>query len=155
MRQLAVAALAISLACSSLGCGAAPGYDETTPDTADLQPLRIGQPEARLAGVDGVNANFEIAVMVANPNGAPLTMRRIDGHVFLNEQDVAHIEVEGEEIVEPQSQRRFVLELAVPLAVVMQLQAEQYVARGTLYADAGSGDGALQSPFELTGAVPR
>lgn len=155
MRTFVVVSLAVSLSCGALGCGAAPGYEETTAESASLQPLQIGQPEARLLGVNGSDASFEIAVMVSNPNGAPMTMRRIDGHVFLNEQDVAHVEVDGEEIIDAGSERRFVLDLDVPVALVMQLQAETYVARGTVFADAGGGQADIQTPFELTGPVPR
>lgn len=157
MRTILVPAAILSLALAPVaGCGAAPGHEEeTTPESAQLQPLSVAQPDARLVGVDGVNANFEIAVMIANPNAAAVTMRRLDGVVMLEGQQVARVAVEGTEVIDPQTERRFVLQVAVPLAVVMQLQSDTYVAQGTVFADGGSGDGALQTPFEFTGQVPR
>ena len=58
------------------------------------------------------------------------------------------------ELVWTSHKRAFVFELVVPVSMLASLHSAQYVARGTLYADGGTGDGALQTPFELTGPVP-
>lgn len=156
MRALGnIVATTLVLGAMLAGCGAAPGTEAPTTPTADLAPLEISQPSTRLRGIEGQNAVIELSVVVSNPNQVPLTMRRVDGQVLLNGEQAARIEVEGEEIVEASSQRPFVLEVVVPLGFVMQLEAQQYVARGELYADAGSGDGALRSPFEFTQPIPR
>lgn len=139
------------------GCGAAPDAEEgTTPEpSADLAPLAISRPEAQLRGIEGSSAVFDITVVVTNPNEVELTMRRMDGFLFLDGQQAAHIEIEGDEPIEPDSERAFHFDVRIPVSMIATFRGDTYVARGTLFADAGSGDGGLQSPFELTGPVPR
>lgn len=141
------------------GCGAAPGYEDeasTTPvDVASLQPLQIGEPQAEIAGSDGVNVTFHIRVQVHNPNQAELTMRRVVGALLLDGQQAAQIEIDGAEVVSPDSDREFVLDIDVPVHLLARVGARTYVGQGTVYADAGAGDGALESPFRFEGDVPR
>lgn len=149
--------IVVALACGVAGCGASPdGEGSTTPvASAALSPLEIAQPQAQLRGMDGANAIFDITVVVTNPNQVEVTMRRLEGQLLLDGQQAARIEIEGDDPIEPESERAFVFDVSVPMAMIASFQGDQYVARGTLYADAGSGDSALQSPFELTGPVPR
>lgn len=138
------------------GCGAAPGNEDTTPTaTADLRPLEISRPESHLAGMDATYATIDIRVVINNPNSVPVTMRRVDGVLLLGGQQAATIQIDGGEPIDPESERVFVFDVQVPLSLIASVQASEYVARGTLFADGGAGDGALQSPFELTGPVPR
>ena len=144
------------LAAQGAGCGAAPGYEEeTTPTPAsELRPLELAQPDARLRGIEGDQARFDITLVVTNPNEAEVVLRRATGELVVGPHRLATLELEGEEPLAPASERAFVLDLSVPVAMLATLGASEYVARGMLYADGGSGDGALQTPFTLTGAVP-
>jgi hypothetical protein len=154
-RITVIVSVVAGLGAASAGCGAAPGSEPTTPTAAaDLRPLEVSRPEATLAGMDGTHATVNIRVIVANPNQAAVTMRRVDGQLLLDGQQAANIEVEGDELLDADSERAFVFDVRVPLALLASVQAREYVARGTLYADGGSGDAALQSPFELSGPVP-
>jgi hypothetical protein len=153
MRAL-VTSLIVGIAIA--GCGAAPGHETTTPTpAASLRPLEVSRPEGALRSVQGANALVEIRVIVTNPNSVPVTMRRVDGNVLLDGEQAAHIEVEGAEPIDPNAERAFVFNVSVPLQLLTSVRGDQYVARGTLHADGGSGDGALQSPFEFSGPVPR
>ncbi|MDQ3035793.1 MAG: LEA type 2 family protein [Myxococcota bacterium] len=156
MRRV-VGALGIVVAIGIAGCGAAPDAEEGTTPAASgaLQPLEIAQPQAQLRGVDGANATFDISVVVTNANPVEVIMRRMEGQLFLDGQQAARIEVEGADPIDADSERAFLFTVQVPLAMIATLQGDEYVARGTLYADGGSGDSALQTPFELTGPVPR
>lgn len=142
-------------AAQGAGCGAAPGYEEeTTPEAAALAPLEIASPDARLRGIEGTQAVFDIQVSIRNPNDAEVVLRRATGELVVDGSRLATMEIEGEEPLAPSSERAFVFEVVVPVSMLATLHADHYVARGTLYADGGTGDGALQTPFELTGPVP-
>ncbi len=146
----------VGAAPAAAGCGAAPGYEETTPtQTGELAGLIISQPEARLIGTDGATLTFGIHVTVTNPNATDLTMRRVHGVLLLDQQQAAAIDIEGAEVVSGNSGRAFEFEVSVPAHLVLRVGARDYVGEGTVYADAGTGDGSLQSPFRFTGAVPR
>ena len=153
----AVAGLGLGLlGAQGAGCGAAPGEESTMPvPSAELRPLEIARPDARLRGIEGEQARFEITVVVTNPNDAEVVLRRATGELVLDGMQVARMEIEGDEPIEPDSERAFVFDVSVPAAMIAGVRADQYVARGTLYADGGSGDGALQTPFELMGPVPQ
>lgn len=151
-----VVSVVIVLAVAYGGCGAAPGHEETTPAaSAELQPLQLSQPESQLAGIDGTHATVNIRVIITNPNQTPVTMRRVDGQLLLDGQEAARIAIEGDELIDPDSERAFVFDIRVPLSIIATIQSNDYVARGTLFADGGSGDSALQSPFEFSGPIPR
>lgn len=149
--------IVVAIACGIAGCGASPdGEEGTTPvSAAALQPLQIGEPQAQLRGTDGTYATFDLSVMIDNPNEVDVTMRHLEGQLFLDGQPVARIEIDDADVIGSLSQRQFVLDVEIPIALLASFQGDQYVARGTLYADGGSGDSSLQSPFEITGAVPR
>lgn len=151
-----IAGIGLGLAAQGAGCGAAPGYEEETTPTpaAELSPLEVARPDARLRGIEGTQATFDIQVMIRNPNDAEVVLRRATGELVVDGTRLATMEIEGEEILGPSSERAFVFEVAVPVSMLATIRADQYLARGTLYADGGSGDGALQTPFELTGPVP-
>jgi hypothetical protein len=153
---LAAAVMAAVLAVSAAGCGAAPDADEgTTPiPSGSLSPLEISRPEARLRGIEGAQAIFDITVVVTNPNQATVIMRRVAGDLVVDGHQLARLEIDGEELLEPDSERAFVFDVSIPVAMLATIRAERYVARGMLYADGGEGDGALQTAFELMGDIP-
>ncbi|UJR78796.1 LEA type 2 family protein [Sandaracinus amylolyticus] len=147
--------ISIALSITVAGCGAAPGEEETTPVASSaLRPLEIARPEAQLRAIEGEQAVFDIRVIVTNPNEADVVLRRATGELMLDGNRVARLEIDGEEPLEADSERVFVFDVSVPVSMLATVRADQYVARGTLYADGGTGDGALQTPFELTGDVP-
>jgi hypothetical protein len=145
---------AILLALGALGCGAAPTGASNAPSAAELVPLEIGEPSSQLAAMDQTHAVLEVRVMVRNPNAAPVTMRQVTGQLSLDGVNAANISVTDGESFDPESERAFVIRIRLPLTVLLAVHADQYVARGEVRADSGSGDGALVTPFEWTGPVP-
>lgn len=136
------------------GCGAAPGYEER-PESEPLLPLEVSDPIAEIRSIEGSMATLELALSITNPNPVTLEMRRIDGNLLLDGRDAARIEVDGDEPFESDLERRFILEIEMPLTMLMGVHSEQFTARGIISADAGDGQGDLRSPFEIVGAVPR
>lgn len=149
--------MSTALSIAVAGCGASPdAYEDTTPVASSaLRPLEIARPEAQMRGIEGDQAVFDIRVIVTNPNDAEVVMRRAVGELLLGGNRVARLEIDGAEPLDADSERVFVFDVSVPAAMLAMVRSDQqYVARGTLYADGGSGDEGLQTPFELMGDVP-
>ena len=113
MRRLLVVAL-LALGPITAGCGASPTAVEHP--APSLAPLVLSRPTAQVIGIDLSSVRVRMSVMVHNPNGVPMTMRRLDGSLRLNGALATTLGIDLDQLVEAGTEQPYVLDLELPMA---------------------------------------
>jgi len=154
----------------AVGCGASPTArrraeleaDTTTTGTTTSgsvamsgppAALEVSQPATEVVGSDGVNIAVRSRIRITNPNPYPVTLRVLDGIVWLDGVQAATARVEGQDVLEARTDRVFQLDVSVPAQLIMSARTRTYVTSGTITAIAPDGT-AFASPFSFEGPLP-
>lgn len=147
------------------GCGASPTArrraeleaDTTTTSSGSMSgppvALEVSQPATEVVGSDGVNIAVRSRIRITNPNPYPVTLRVLDGIVWLDGVQAATARVEGQDVLEARTDRVFQLDVSVPAQLIMSARTRTYVTSGTITAVAPDGT-TFASPFSFEGPLP-
>jgi hypothetical protein len=170
VRSATVLALAASMIAP--GCGASPAARhreemaaESTAATSGASggsavvmsgppaALEVTQPQTEILGSDGVNVAIRSRILVTNPNPYPITLRVLDGVLWLDGAQAATARIEGEDVLDAREARVFQLDANVPVQLIMTVRSRTYVSSGSITATAPDGT-SFASPFSFEGPLP-
>lgn len=163
MKHTLLVCLALALPLTA-GCGASPaarGREEATTTTATTTAamagppaaLEVTQPMTEILGSDGVNVAVRSRMLIRNPNPYPVTLRVLDGAVWLDGAQAATARIEGADVLDGNTDRVFQLDANVPVQLIMGVRSRTYVTSGTITATAPDGS-SFSSPFSFEGPLP-
>lgn len=156
-----VLALSFPVTLAAAGCGASPTArrEETTTTTSASAmsgppaPLQVTQPMTEILGSDGVNVSVRSRILITNPNPYPITLRVLDGVLWLDGAQAATARIEGEDVLDARTDRIFQLDASVPVQLIMNVRSRVYTTSGTITATAPDGT-SFSSPFSFEGPLP-
>lgn len=158
MKILLVSTL-VALCGITAGCGGSSARRGTAPRerivlSGPPAPLEVTQPMTEILGTDGVNVALRSRILIRNPNPFPVTLRSLDGVLYLDGMQAATAHVEGADVLDARTDRVFQLDANVPLQLIVGVRSGSYVTSGSITAFSADGS-PFVSPFSFEGPLPR
>jgi hypothetical protein len=106
-----------------------------------------------ILGSDGVNVAVRSRMLIRNPNPYPVTLRSLDGVLYLDGAQAATARIEGADVLDAHTDRVFQLDANVPVQLIMSVRSRVYTTSGSITATGPDGT-AFASPFSFEGPLP-
>jgi hypothetical protein len=148
----------VALSGLAAGCGGSSVRRAATPSerivlSGPPAPLEVTQPMTEILGTDGVNVAVRSRILIRNPNPFPVTLRSLDGVLYLDSAQAATAHIEGTDVLDARTDRIFQLDANVPLQLILGVRSRSYVTSGSITAFTADGT-PFVSPFSFEGPLP-